>query len=601
MSHRTIASALGWLLLTGSVLAAAQAPSPTVTATPGPTTPRPQTPPRDGAVRPNATGTGRIRGRVVAAETGAPLPRAHVRVSGNQPGLQAIANTDADGRYEFQSMPAATYMISVSRTGYVTLQFGQQRAFEPGKPLTVGEGEVVEKIDFALPRGGVVTGRVVDQFGEPQPGVRIQAQRYVYQPGGVRRLVMDGSSGTGGSPVTDDLGQFRVYGLMPGSYILSATPTFVQVAVMPGPATSIAASNADGDDGNITTYYPGAASPDEAQAVTIGVGQETAVSFALLSARLSRVSGSVRTSQGNPPGRVLVSLRTQAGSGMSTMGAMTLPDGSFSFNNVAPGEHFIDVRPGPNTSGITTIPGAPTAPEEFASVPFTATGQDISGLVITTGLGATISGRMIFEGSSPPPAAMPYRVSVTPSEPSSPSMGPVAQDNGVVDRSGYFQIRGAIGKVLFRLSTVNAPMPPGWYFKSVMLNGVDITDTPYDAKPSTNVTGLEVTLSDRQTMFSGAVVNFQGEVVKNFLVVIFPATVREDVVPTRFTRIARPNPQGRFDVRGLPPGDYVAAAVEFLEQGSEWNPAFQQQIKPRGKLIRLTDGETTSLDLTLVQ
>src|SRR5258706_8192867 len=98
---------------------------------PGPAAPRPQTatPPRDGGPPAVPTGTGRIRGRVVSADTGSPLRRAQVRMSGNRPGLApVVAYTDADGRYEFLNLPAAAYSLMVSRTGYVSLEFGQQRA-----------------------------------------------------------------------------------------------------------------------------------------------------------------------------------------------------------------------------------------------------------------------------------------------------------------------------------------------------------------------------------------------------------------------------------------------------------------------------------------
>jgi hypothetical protein len=550
-------------------------------------------PPRDGSAPAVPTGTGRILGRVVAADTGSPLRRAQVRISGTQPGLQATASTDQDGRYEFRNVPAASYTISVMRNGYVTLQFGQQRPFEPGRPLTLADAQVAEKIDFALPRGGVITGTVVDDLGEPLGGVRVQAQRYVYQPGGAKRLQAAGAIGIGGPPMTDDLGHFRVFGLMPGSYVLSAVPQLMGIG-MPGPATTIVGSNSNADDGYATTYYPGTANVEEAQTITVGLGQEASGSFALLSAKLSRISGVVHTSQGNPIGRtMMVMLRTQ--SGIGSMGAAIQNDGSFVFANVPPGEHFIDVRP--TGLAATTVAGAAPTPEEFASVPVTATGQDITGLVITTGPGATISGRLVFDGNAKPPQAttQPFRVMPGAADPSTPMMMGTTPDSGVVDETGHFQIHGATGEMIFR------PAVPGWTLKSVVLNGVDITDTPFEAKPAANITGLDVTVTDRSTNVSGAVKNAGGDPVTDYVVAIFPATAREGILGTRFTRTIRPDQQGRYQVRGLPPGDYVAVAVESLEQGGEWDPAFQQQMRPRGKSISLSDGQTATLDLTLVQ
>jgi protocatechuate 3,4-dioxygenase beta subunit len=565
------------------------------TATPGPAAPRPQTP-RDGAALAVPTGTGRIRGRVVAADTGAPLRRAQVRISGNQPGLQATANTDQDGRYEFQKLPASSYMISVTRNGYITLQFGQQRPFEPGRPLTLADAQVAEKIDFALPRGGVIAGTIFDDLGEPLAGVRVQAQRYAYQPGGARRLQTIGMSGMFGPPMTDDLGHFRVFGLMPGSYMLSAIPSPVNMGAPPGPASAIIGSNSNAEDGYTTTYYPGTANVEDAQTIAVGIGQEATVSFAVASTKMSRISGIIRTSQGAPAGRtMMVMLRTQSASGGGGMGAAMQNDGSFMFTNVPPGEHFIEVRP---NMVMSASPGAGPTPaaDEFASVPVTTTGQDITGLVVTTGPGAAISGHLVFDGNAKPPQtiAQPLRVMPAPVDPSGIMMA-VNQDSGVVDDTGQFQIRGATGQLTFR------PLVPGWTLKSVVLNGVDITDIPFEAKPGTNVTGLEVTVTDRTTNVSGVVKNTAGEAVKDYVVAFFPALAKEGILATRFTRTIRPDQQGKYQVRGLPPGDYAAVAVESIEQGGEWDPAFQQQMKPRGKSFRLTEGQTITLDLSLVQ
>jgi hypothetical protein len=589
MTPRTL-GALGLaLFLVPTMLAAQAAPQPPGAATPGPAASRPQMPPRDGAAA-VPTGTAGIRGRVMAADTNTPLRRAQVRITGAQPGIQQTANTDADGRYEFAKLPASRYTITVTRNGYVTLQFGQQRPFEPGKPLNLAEGEIAEKIDFALPRGGVITGRVTDTLGEPLAGVRMDAQRYQYLPGGQRRLTSAGNPGIPFGFVTDDLGQFRVYGLMPGAYVVSASPPIVGASMTAGAGTA----SSGGDDGYTTTYFPGTSNADEAQSITVGVGQEANASFAVVSGKMSRISGVVRNAQGNPVGRVQLMLATRTAAGGSSTGGTTQADGSFAFANVAPGEHSIDVRP---------IPGTVSASDEFASVPFTASGQDITGLIITTGGGATLAGRVVFEGNAEPPQGLAQQFRVLPgsADPSTPLVMGLSPDSGLVDETGHFQVRGVSGRLLFRAGSAQGPPVPGWYLKSVTLNGVDITDTGFDAKPATNTTGFEVTMTNRQTTLSGAVNNARGDAIKDFVVAVFPAAAKEGMAATRFVRAVRPDQQGRYETKGLPPGDYVAVAVESLEQGGEWDPAFQQQMKPKGKSLSLTDGQSATLDLTLVQ
>ena len=169
MRLRTLGAVVLALLLCPAAFAQTPSP-PSPLPPPGapPRSPSPAMPPRDTSAS-AATGTGRIRGRVVAADTGNPLPKAQIRLSSSEARIQQVALTDADGRFEFASLPAARYSIDVVRAGYVSLQYGQRRAFEPGRPLQLTDGQIAEKIDFALPRGSVITGKITDEFGEPLP------------------------------------------------------------------------------------------------------------------------------------------------------------------------------------------------------------------------------------------------------------------------------------------------------------------------------------------------------------------------------------------------------------------------------------------------
>src|SRR3954465_1566030 len=131
-----------------------------------------QSPVRDPRHTPPA-GTGAIRGRVVRADTGEPLRRVQVRIdewSAKDQSGPASTMTDAQGRYELTQLPAGTYHLKATRGGYVEMEYGQRRPFERGRPIELAEGAVLEKIDFVMPLGGVVTGRVVDEMGEAVAG-----------------------------------------------------------------------------------------------------------------------------------------------------------------------------------------------------------------------------------------------------------------------------------------------------------------------------------------------------------------------------------------------------------------------------------------------
>jgi hypothetical protein len=592
MRMRTLGSlCVGFLLC--NVTLSAQAPAPLPGASmPGPPVPRPQAP-AAGPVRDNAptpTGTAKILGRVVSADTGNPLRRAQVQIFATEQRLMKSAITDAEGRYAFDGLPAGRYQINVSRNGYVNLSFGQQRAFEPGKPLSLVDGQIAEKIDFALPRGGVIAGRITDELGEPLAGVGVRVMRYQYLPDGRRRLMPAGGMGNPYNRGTDDLGQFRLYGLTPGSYVVSATMSSMGGNMMTGPDMTVGSGSNDGSDGFAPTYYPGTVSEEEAQAVTVNVGQESSVFFSMVPARLSRVSGVVRTSQGRPPSNVMLSMRTKDNMGFG-FGSSIGADGAFIVRNIPPGDYFLEVRPamrGPAPAGTTA-----TEPE-FASVPITVAGQDIAGLILTTGMGGRVSGRVVVENGTLQSAAVgsqPFQIYFSGSEPFS-SMPMGAMEPGAVNASGEFELKGVIGKGTFR------PTGTSLALKSVTLDGRDITDTPFEMKAGTNVTGLEITLTKTQTTLSGQVQSGLGA-AKDYVLVIFPGNVREGDLPTRFIRTVRPDQDGKYQTKGLPAGDYFAIAMEAIEQGEQWDPAFHDRMKPRATNFRLSEGQTLTLDLRL--
>src|SRR5688500_2277730 len=224
-------------------------------------------PPRDNEQAP--TGTAKISGRVVAADTGSPIRRAQIRINSRDANFNRNVATDSEGRYEFTGLSDGRYRLFVSKAGYVALEYGQARPFEAGKPLDIATGQVLEKMDFSLPRGSAITGRITDEFGDPITDVQVQAMRYQFV-NGQRDLVP-----TGRFAQTDDLGAYRLFGLMPGDYIVRASLRDMPMGrpVEPG-------QNQTGYPG---TYYPGVTDVGQAQTVTVTLGQEAgSIAFPLV-------------------------------------------------------------------------------------------------------------------------------------------------------------------------------------------------------------------------------------------------------------------------------------------------------------------------------
>src|SRR5262245_36241596 len=183
----------------------------TVPAIPG------QAPTRDSA-QPPKTGTSRIRGRAVAADNGQPLRRATVRLSSPEFRDPRSTSTDVEGRYEFRDLPAGRYTLSAIKNGYVTMSYGARSWNQQGRVITLADRQDADRVDFSLPRGGVITGRVIDEFGDPAVGVMVQP---------LRSQIVNGQrndSPMGQMTTTSDTGEFRVWGLMPGDYHVLASP-----------------------------------------------------------------------------------------------------------------------------------------------------------------------------------------------------------------------------------------------------------------------------------------------------------------------------------------------------------------------------------------
>lgn len=543
----------------------------------------------DGPLRDNAPapqGTAKITGRIVAADTGNPIRRAQVRVNSPDARINRLAITDADGRYEITALPPARYRLQVVKAGYVTLEYGQARPFEAGKPLDIAEGQTLEKIDFSLPRGSVIAGRITDEFGEPIADAQVQAMRYQFV-GGQRQLANVGRTST-----SDDIGQFRIFGLMPGEYIIRASVR--DTGMM---ATAVAST--DEPSGYPLTYYPGTADVGQAQAVTVALGQEmNSLVFSLVPARLARVAGTVLSSEGRPLSGAVVVVRPMAGGGAGGPfnvggGNVVRADGSFTLNNVPPGEYTLDVQQRPRD--LQNLAGGQL---EFASVPLSVSGTDISGLTILTTPGVSVSGRVVFQGQNTDKATA-RGVQVTALAPSGmPSIMRIAGralGGGRVNNDGTFELRGLLGPQMIRANDI----PTGWAVKSISLEGEDITDTPFDFKPGSNLTGLVITLTDRLTDLSGSVRDSRGQTLKDYVLVIFPEEKKLWGGQSRYVRAVRPNQEGNFSIKGLPPARYHAAAVESLETGSQNDPAVLEQLQSRAQGFTLAEGQTLSLNLEM--
>jgi protocatechuate 3,4-dioxygenase beta subunit len=555
------------------------------------------------------TGTARLRGRVLSVESGGPLRRAQVRITSPDIGAKS-AMTDAEGRYEFRDLPAGRFNLSANKAGYVTVQYGQTRPFESGKPIDLGEGQTLDKADISMPRGSAISGRLVDEFGDPVVDAVVNALRSVWS-GGRRRL-----QPTGRTAMTNDLGQFRIYGLSPGDYYVNATyrggDMGMEIAAM---AAAMGAGGGAGgpvgsnpNSGYAPTYFPGTANGSEAQKISVAVGQEAQnTDFALLPVKLVQITGTIISSEGKPVEGSMITAMPRGGDGtgmMMMMGGNARSDknGNFTIANLAPGEYTLQSRSlqimtsggGDNMMFTARLGGESGAEAETGSLPITVGNEDLSNVVIVTAKGATASGRLTFDdGSKPPSSLTSIRLSAASAD-AEGMMGPFGGP-GPVKADGTFELKGLGGTRIIRA----ANLPPGWMLKSVRVNGNDITDSGMDFKPGEAVTGIEVALTSKLTEVNGTVKDGSQQ-AKDYTVVIFADEPQKWALPnSRYVTGARPDQEGRFQIKNLPPGGYYAIAVDYLAQGEWGDPDVLEKLKPRATSFSVNEGETKTFSLTL--
>ena len=581
--------------LAGAVLIGAQA------AGPG------QAPARDRPAQQAAevpTPKARIAGRVLAADTGRPVRRARVFLSGAQIQGGRGALTDDDGLFELTELPEGRYTLTAGKTGFITLSYGQRRPLQAGIPIQVSDGQQLTGLDFRLPRGSVIAGHVYDESGDPLPGAGVRVMRYEYAQG-TRQLVPVGTA------QSDDLGGYRVWGLTPGDYYVSAVtsnfggrgfagggpggppPGRGGRGALPG-GPGGAAGGPPGlpgpaQVGYAPTFYPGVPSANEARAVTVGLSMEVpSIDFAVLLVRTARVSGRVTNPDGTATtaGNVALVPETGGRPGRGGLGGTFASridwDGSFGMAGVAPGRYLMRAR------------GDDTVEPQFALQPITVTDTDLTNLTVVLAPAASVSGSVTFlntQGQQAPDAGQ-VRVAAPLVDAIDIGPNPTAR----VDRSGTFTLSGVqAGSHLFRTQG----SPRGWTLKSVTVDGREVIDAPVELRSGQTLSGVTFVFTDRLTEVSGTIADDRGTPITEYTMLAFPDDERLWRAESRHIMTTRPDQNGKYQLRGLPPGTYWLVAVDPAEQGEWFEPAYLAAHRAAATRLSLQEGDTKTQDFRL--
>jgi hypothetical protein len=472
--------------------------------------------------------------------------------------------------------------VRASKSGYVQAQSGQRGGDLPGQALTIEAGKDLDGLSIVMPRLGVISGMVIDEYGEPVQEAAVQLVRVRREATGA--LVGIREQG-GYVQRSDDRGQFRLSNIVPGDYTVMALlpPETPGAAAVPRTVY-------------MPAYYPD--TPDFASAAPIRIVDGENVPGLVLTMRrvpVARVTGVAYSSQGLPvSGTVQLMSRHAVTIGIGPHVSRPGPDGGFAFADVPPGDYFLR----------TTVEFGPSS-GEFATTSITVADRDPEPVMIRTSRGSRLSGRIVLEGSSGQ-ALWGYSAGSVALDSAAPR-GSVTSVGNPVSTGESFTLSGLAGPTRVRVWSDDQ----NWYLKSILIDGLDAADAPFDfGFDGRAYADVEVVFA-RGASIAGRTTDERAAPVRDYAVHVFPTDRDKWFGGSRWVKLARSSADGTFKASSMPPGEYWIAAVDRVDavgsprgsdgslsaSGDGVDAELLTMLSSRAMRTRLGEGQ--SLDLTL--
>ena len=516
----------------------------------------------------------KISGRVTNAATGEPLKRVNIIAQPAEPGPDSVPSsttTDAEGKFAMAELPAGKYRLSADRAGFVRNEFGARGKNRMGTTITLTPGQDMKQVDFRLEPHAVITGRVTDEEGEPLAHVSVQPMMYRYMQG--RRQLMPS-----GGAQTNDLGEYRIFGLAPGRYYLSAT---WRVMGMGMGAVDRSASNQP-EEGFAPTYYPGTIDPTAAVQISVSAGQPvTGMDIRLRRTKTVRVRGRITNMPPHSPARPMVFLSPREG-GMfmfdRNMSMVRNSDGSFEIRGITPGSYYV------------TAQFFDGQERQFARNAIDVGNANVDGLELMLSPGQEVTGTIRIEGEGQvSPAAV--RIYLEPKEMT--PMGGGGMSSTKAD--GSFSIRSVIPDTY----RVRAMLPQNQgYVKSVYLGQQEAKDGEVTISPGVSP-ALAVVVSTSGAEISGEVKGENDAPVQGAVVVLVPDNARRHQVA--LFKNATTDQYGKFSLTAVAPGAHKLFAWDTAEFGEWMDPEFLQTWESKGVAVSAKEKSKESVALKLLK
>jgi hypothetical protein len=517
-----------------------------------------------------------ISGRVTEAGSGRALPRILVTLVGADDTELAETLTDDEGRYRFTGVGAGRYAVSAGpgehRSEHLRQWFGEKGPGRrwgrpPRHPLDVTTGRDIADVDIAMLVALGIDGRILSPWEEGMANVPVVAMR------------ADGSLVTDNPAYSDDLGNYRLFGLAPGRYRVCANPT----------------QRVQDDDGTalpfVKTCHPSAPGESAAADVTLTSSDVSGIDVRVQRTGGRTVTGTVVDAAGIPANGAWVSV--VSGTEFSRSGHATVRDGAFSVGGLPPGAYILGATIGGQISGDRN---AGSREREMAFADLDLTAVDAPNVTLTLNRAVTIRGRVVVEGALPSSSLLGRMVAHAYPVDSRVTLFPDPRPTSLVRDDATFEL-----PEIFRVPLVITMqgLPDGWKVKTVRHDGRDVTYTPTDFSASHGP--IEVTVTNRLARPVVRVRDAEGEAVTDARVLAVPAAANAAGMPLGAID-GRPSADGDIRLGPLPAGDYLLVALSL----DELNLVFFDRsrfasLAGIGTMVTLKENASPRIDLRLAR
>ncbi|PYT28510.1 MAG: hypothetical protein DMG57_14575 [Acidobacteria bacterium] len=514
---------------------------------------------------------GSIEGRVVGA-AGEALKRVDLILSriDSTEYTRYSTTSDGNGHFVLVNLDPGKYHLSGRRRGYVHMTYGAKHPGRPGTTLALDPGQHLSAIVFRLFPQSVITGRVLDQDGDPVAYAGVQLQNYQYERGQRRLTETAGET-------TNDQGEFRLFGLAPGRYYLSVS--WNQMMGMSSTLEQAASADAAGAISYTRTYYPAATNASGAQPIDLQPGSQIrGLEMMLLKTRTFAVRGRVISSKADPadrPAEIYLVSRDVSRNFFQDSNRSTDSLGNFEFRGITPGSYVLVAQRwgNPAWGGRATL--------DVGSA-------NVENVVIPISPSAEMRGRLSLEGQTDPNLSE-IRVWLEPE-----SSGYAAGAVGSVKDDGSLVLSNVVPNE-YRLGIFG--MPDYSYIKAIRLSGRNVLDSTIDF--TGGVAGnLDIVLGADAGQAEGLVFDAVDQPVSGAIVALVPDTAHRGT-RGRY-KSATTDQYGRFDLKGIAPGDYKLFAWEDIEDGAYEDSEFLKRFEERGEPASIRERSHTSYQLKLI-